>query len=102
MAKKIIRGEFVDLSRLLAKHLTRSGALPKGSKSKSNLITNLDKWLEVWSVFAGVLTSHNSQLAPELFSYQAFISRTSRKFQSYAWLQYDAQFPLSGLSLIQS
>ena len=97
MAKKIMRGEFIDLSSLLSKHLTRTGALPRGRASKRarpNLIHNLDTWLEAWSVFAGVLTAHKPQLAPDLFSYQAFISRSSRKFHSYAWLQYDAQFRL--------
>ena len=33
-------------------------------------------------------------LAPDLFQYQAFITRSSCQFQPYAWLQYDAQFRL--------
>ena len=34
------------------------------------------------------------RLAPDLFKYQSFITRASRRFQPYAWLQYDSQFRL--------
>ena len=94
LARRIGRGEFVDLSKLLSQHLILSGSLLKSARSKRSLIANFDMWLEAWNVYAGVLTSHKPGLAPELFQYLAFISRCSCRFQPYAWLQYDAQFRL--------
>ena len=92
LARRIGRGEFVDLSKLLSQHLILSGSLLKSARSKRSLIANLDMWLEAWSVYAGVLTSHKPGLVSELFQYLAFISRCSCRFQPYAWLQYDTQF----------
>lgn len=91
----IRRGEFVVLADLLSEHLTLSGGSSGGRKSaRTRSITGLDTWLEAWSVFAGVLVSYKPELAPDLFRYQSFITRSSRRFQAYAWLQYDAQFRL--------
>ena len=80
LARRIGRGEFVDLSKLLSQHLILSGSLLKSARSKRSLIANLDMWLEAWSVNAGVLTSHKPGLVSELFQYLAFISRYSRRF----------------------
>ena len=86
------------LADLLLEHLTLSGCSSKhgGSRKSAHTkpITGLDTWLEAWSVFAGALVSYKPQLAPDLFRYQGFITRTSRRFKAYAWLQYDAQFRL--------
>ena len=62
--------------------------------AQARLITNLDAWLEAWSLYATVLTAAKPRLAPDLFKYQSFITRASRRFQPYAWLQYDSQFRL--------
>ena len=94
LARKIARCEFVDFSKLLTSHLVAKGNAHKGGKASANRIASLDTWLQAWSLFASVLSTRKPALAPELFSYQAFISRSSSKFQSYAWLQYDAQFRL--------
>ena len=64
------------------------GSLPALSLSR------VDTWLEAWSVYATVLLSYKPELAPDLFHYQGFITRSSRLFQAYTWLQYDAQFRL--------
>ena len=94
----IKHGEYVVLADLLSEHLTLSGCSSKhgGSRKSAHTkpITGLDTWLEAWSVFAGALVSYKPQLAPDLFRYQGFITRTSRRFKAYAWLQYDAQFRL--------
>ena len=70
----------------------------KSSKSRratqSRCITSLDTWLEAWSLYATVLAAAKPQIAPDLFKYQSFITRTSRRFQTYAWPQYDSQFRL--------
>ena len=91
----IERGEFVDLSDLLCEHLTMAGKSTKSRRAtQSRCITNLDTWLEAWSLYATVLVTAEPHLAPDLFKYQGFITRTSRRFQTYAWLQYDSQFRL--------
>ena len=87
----IERGEYVELNKLLVVPLG-SGKSKKSSCTWS--ITSLESWLEAWSTFAAVLSTHNRDLAPDLFQYQAFITRSSLRFQPYAWLQYDIQFRL--------
>ena len=61
-------------------------------KSNSQAVASLDTWLEAWSLYAGALASQFPSLAPDLFAYQGFISRKSRKFQPHAWLSYDTRF----------
>ena len=91
----IKRGEFVDLSDLLSEHLTMSGKSSKSRRAtQSRCITTLDTWLEAWSLYATVLAAAKPHLASDLFKYQSFITHTSRRFQTYAWLQYDSQFRL--------
>ena len=91
----IERGEFVDLSMLLSEHLTMAGHSNKIKKSaRTRLITNLETWLEAWSLYATVLATAKPRIAPDLFRYQSFITRASCRFQPYAWLQYDSQFRL--------
>ena len=93
--RAIERGEFIDFSDLLAEHLTRAGKSAKTKKAtQTRHIASLDMWLEAWTLYATVLTNAKPQLAPELFKYQAFITKTSQRFQPYAWLQYDSQFRL--------
>ena len=67
----------------------------RNTKTKSNTtcITGLDSWLEAWSLYAGVLTTSNPQIAPDLFQYQTFITRSIRRFLSSFrayWLSADA------------
>ena len=92
------RGEFVVLADLLSECLVLSGGCTKYSSqrkaARTRPITGLDTWLEAWSIYAGVLVSYKPELAPDLFRYQNFITRQSRRFKPYAWLQYDAQFRL--------
>ena len=97
--RRIIRcGEFVVLADLLSEHLTLSGCSSRNSGGRkfasTKPITGLDTWLEAWSIYASVLVLYKPELAPDLFRYQGFITRSSRRFQAYAWLQYDAQFRL--------
>ena len=88
----IERGEFVELSKLLTTHLGSGSSSKRSSSTRS--ITGLESWLEAWSIYAAVLSSHKPHLAPDLFQYQDFITMSSCRFQPYAWLQYDAQFRL--------
>ena len=90
------RRRLLEVSSLISQncsiHISPTKA--KGGKASANLITGLDTWLQAWSLFASVLSSHKPHLAPDLFSYQSFVARSSGKFQSYAWLQYNAPFRL--------
>ena len=88
----IERGEFAELSKLLVNHLGSGSSSKRSTSTRS--IAGLESWLEAWSIYAAVLSSHKPHLAPQLFPYQAFITRSSCRFQPYAWLQYDAQFRL--------
>ena len=91
-------GEFIDLSDLLAEHLAMTGSSANkrgaGKKALTRQITDLETWLEAWSIYACMLAATKPTLAPELFRYQKFIAKTSRTYEVYAWLQYEAQFRL--------
>ena len=88
MQRAIKRGEFVDFSDLLSEHLTRVGKSAKSRKAtQTRHIANLDTWLEAWTLYATVLANAKPQLTPELFIYQAFITKTSQRFQPYDLLQ---------------
>ncbi len=93
LRKKISRGEYIEFPKLLCESLVASGS-HFASQMRKTPILSLDTWLEAWSLFAEVLSKHRPHLAPSLFHYQAFISRTSQRFQPSAWLQYDRQFRL--------
>ena len=77
---------------MLSGGCTISSSVKKSARTRA--ITGLDTWLEAWSLYAGVLVSFQPELAPDLFRYQNFITRQSRRFKVYAWLQYDAQLRL--------
>ncbi len=55
-------------------------------------IASLQSWLQAWSTFAEVLSAIFPSCAPHLWRYQAFIVRSSQRFQTAAWLQYDMLF----------
>ena len=73
--------------------LTMVGHSNKVKKSaQSRLITTLDSYMAGdMSLYATVLTAAKPRLAPDPFSLQSFITQASRRFQPYAWLQYDSQ-----------
>ena len=55
-------------------------------------IASLQSWLQAWSTYAEVLSAAFPKRAPHLWRYQAFIVRSSQRFQVTAWLQYDLLF----------
>ena len=92
LRRKIRRGEFVQFNKLLASSQVRTGVMPKSKRATLSPIAGLDSWLEAWSIYASVVCAYTPNVAPQLFKYQAFISRCSAKFLPHAWLQYDQQF----------
>lgn len=59
-----------------------------------NLLCGMMAMVGVTTVGTASLASYKPELAPDLFRYQSSITRSSRQFKPYAWLQYDSQFRL--------
>ncbi len=88
------------LSPLVWDHLTVDSSSSRVANSRkaarTRPITCLDTWLEAWSIYAGVRTSYNPELAPELFRYQTFITRASRRFKLFEGCNPQAHVTLKG------
>ena len=104
---RIRRGEYVNLAQLLHSNLTkanlskatghkrgRSGTDTTSTRQASAAITDFSSWSEAWSIYATVLSSFHSHLAPRLFQYQHFLTLKAKSFQASAWLRYDSEFRL--------
>ncbi len=94
LREKIERGKFIEFTELLGEITVAGGAgvLPRSSKRRVAPIASLQSWLQAWSTFAEVLSAIFPSCAPHLWRYQAFIVRSSQRFQTAAWLQYDMLF----------
>ena len=95
LQRKIVRGEFIEFTELLGE-LTVAGSANIKPRSRNRRpvapIASLQSWLQAWSIFAEVLSAASPRVAPKLWRYQAFIVRSSQRFQPHAWLQYDLHF----------
>ena len=72
------------LGDLMSEHLTLSEGSSRYHAKKvtrTRPITSLDTWLEAYT---RVLVSYKPKLAADLFRYQSFITRQSRRLKAYA------------------
>ena len=103
---KIQRGEYVDLSELLAcdfqyrySSLDDSQALEVvdsklslAPKRKARHLSNLQLWLRAWHIYEDTLLSFYPHRYMELSHYRRHISNLDQHFHWAAILSYDAQF----------
>ena len=102
---KIQRGEYVDLSELLAcdfqyrySGLDNSQALEvvdgkrHAPKRKARHLSNLQLWLHAWHIYEDTLLSFYPHRYMELLHYRRHISDLDQRFHWAAILSYDAQF----------
>ena len=92
--RKIRGGEFVEFCDVLGSAMAAGSDISHSRHKPVAPITSLETWLQAWSIFAEVLSVARSGMSPLLFRYQSFIIRSSLRFQTHAWLQYDRQFRL--------
>ena len=103
---KIQRGEYVDLSELLACDFQYrysglddsqalevvDGKLSLAPRCKNRHLSNLQLWLRAWHIYEDTLLSFYPHRYMELLHYQRHISDLDQRFHWAAILSYDAQF----------
>ena len=103
---KIQRGEYVDLSELLACDFQYrysglddsqalevvDGKLSLAPRCKNRHLSNLQLWLRAWHIYEDTLLSFYPHRYMELSHYRRHISDLDQRFHWAAILSYDAQF----------
>ncbi|KAK2547041.1 hypothetical protein P5673_033201 [Acropora cervicornis] len=100
LVSQILRGTFVDLSKLLSVNLVSSDPEPHlmldgrlvltaPPKKQWRQIEDITSWTEAFTVFSLVLTSSFPQRWKDLTLYKLLILRIHRQFSGRVWLAYD-------------
>ena len=105
LVTQILSNKFVELSDLLSSNIEQSlsdsdpqlffdGRLVFTStpKKPKRRIEDVSGWLEAFSVYCFVLTTHFPNRSKDLLLYQMLILRTYRQFTGRVWLAYDRAF----------
>ena len=103
LVAQIVGGKYVDLSDLLAPNLQQREPEPQlmfdgrlvltlQPKRQRRRIEDIASWMEAFSIFSLVLSSHFPHRWKDLTQYQLLILRTHRHFSGKVWLNYDRAF----------
>ena len=100
---QIVAGKFVELSDLLSSNIVLSEPEPQllfdghlvltpTPKKAKRRIEDIATWMEAFSVYSLVLTSHFPHRWRDLSQYKLLILRTYQHFSNRVWLAYDRAF----------
>lgn len=100
---QIVAGKFVELSDLLSSNIVLSEPEPQllfdgrlvltsTPKKAKRRIEDIATWMEAFSVYSFVLTSHFPHRWRDLSQYKLLILRTYQQFSNRFWLAYDRAF----------
>ena len=98
LVKKILRGEFVDMTELLKDNIEverrrlSAGDHAQGQRLSRREMPDFESWLQCFSAYAAVICSKYPQKARELWAYQAMMISEHRKCGGRGWLLYDGAF----------
>ena len=97
LAKKIRRGDFVEMGELLPEFWSswkeEDGESRKGLKPrKTRTVTDIHTWVQCFSSYVATRAPQAPELIPELMAYLATIVRVSQDYSGMAWVRYDAAF----------
>ncbi len=96
LVKRILAGEFIDMSELLPDRLGAVGGQPledehdhdrcKGSKPKRRQVAHILEWLQCFSVYMAVIASEKPENVQDLLGYQALILEARMEYEGDAWV----------------
>jgi len=103
LVSQIVAGKFVELNELLSVSIVSTESEPQlllygqlvltsTPKKPKWRIEDISSWLEPFSVYSLILSSHFPQRWRDLLQYQLLILRTHRQFAGRVWLAYDWAF----------
>ena len=98
LVKRILALEFVDMSELRADVWPEEFGTGEGTSAgfrrppSKPPITDIRIWTECYGRMATILASRFPEKAPELWAYQATISRATHNYEGGNWIAYDRQY----------
>ena len=98
LVKRILRGEYVDMSELLSDNLEaeRRRALSEmgesGPRVSRREVPDLLSWLKCFSLYAAIVASQYPGKTRDLWAYQALMIEEERRCGGKGWRLYDAGF----------
>ena len=98
LVKKILRGEFVDMTELLKDNIEAerrrlaAGDNTHGQRPSRREMPDFESWLQSFSAYAAVICSRYPHKGKELWAYQATMIAEHRKCGGRGWLLYDTAF----------
>ena len=103
LVSQIVAGKFVELHDLLSTNLVLNEPEPQllfngwlvltsTPKKPKRRVDDITSWLEAFSIYCLILSSHFPHRWKDLMQYQLLILRTHRQFTGQVWLAYDWAF----------
>ena len=103
LVSQIVAGKFVELHELLSTNLVLNEPEPQllfdgrlvltsTPKKPKRRVDDITSWLEAFSIYCLILSSHFPHRWKDLMQYQLLILRTHRQFAGRVWLAYDRAF----------
>ena len=103
LVSQIVAGKFVELHKLLSSNLVLNEPEPQllfdgrlvltsTPKKPKQRVDDITSWLEAFSIYCLILSSHFPHHWKDLMQYQLLILRTHRQFAGRVWLAYDRAF----------
>ena len=103
LVSQIVAGKFVELHELLSSNLVLNEPEPQllfdgrlvltsTPKKPKRRVDDITSWLEAFSIYCLILSSHFPHRWKDLMQYQLLILRTHRQFAGRVWLAYDRAF----------
>ena len=103
LVSQIVAGKFVELHELLSTNLVLNEPEPQllfdgrlvltsTPKKPKRRVDDITSWLEAFSIYCLILSSHFPHRWKDLMQYQLLILRTHRQFAGRVWLAYERAF----------
>ena len=103
LVSQIVAGKFVELHELLSTNLVLNEPEPQllfdgrlvltsTPKKPKRRVDDITSWLEAFSIYCLILSSHFPHRRKDLMQYPLLILRTHRQFAGRVWLAYDRAF----------
>ena len=93
VAKKITKGDFVEMEELLPE-LWPPPIKSERKVKKNQKITDIFTWTQFFALYSSIQAKHNpeliAELIAELMAYMVSIVRVSREYSGLGWVQYNA------------
>ena len=92
MAKRIEKGDFVEMEELLPELWPVAHQESEGKVKKNQKIADIFTWTQCFALHSSVCAQHNPEVIAKLMAYMVSIVQVSREYSGLGWVQYNALF----------